>query len=124
MVHELDRLLPAFVFEEDDGPGTLLFEIEAYLCADPFFGAVDHLPKHVLGGMKLENLHVEAAAVKAELEHSADFAFPLYVVRPPAAKTFARGQCLMCVAIAFLLRLVFFVVRTVLDTTCLLVVID
>jgi hypothetical protein len=45
--------------------------------------------------MKLENLHVDTAGAKAELEHSADSAFPLRVVRPPAAKTFARGQCLV-----------------------------
>jgi hypothetical protein len=45
--------------------------------------------------MKLKNLHVEAAGVKAKLEHSADFAFPSCVVRPPAGKTFDRGQCLI-----------------------------
>ena len=71
------------------------FEIETYLCADPFFGPVDHLPQHVLGGMKLKNLHVETAGAEAELDHAADFAFPLRVARPPAGKTFDRGQCLI-----------------------------
>jgi hypothetical protein len=50
-----------------------------------------------LGGMKLKNLHVETAGLKAELEHSADFAFRLGVVRPPSGKTFARVQCLISV---------------------------
>ena len=44
MVHELHRLLPALVFEENDGPVAFLFEIEAYLDADPFLGPVDYLP--------------------------------------------------------------------------------
>src|SRR5271165_3900574 len=50
MVHELHRLLPAFVLEKNDGPVAFLFEIETYFCADPFFGPIDHLPEHVLGG--------------------------------------------------------------------------
>jgi hypothetical protein len=45
--------------------------------------------------MKLKNLHVEITGPKAELEHSADFAFTSRVARPPGGKTFARGQCLI-----------------------------
>jgi hypothetical protein len=44
MVHELHRFLPPFVFEENDGPFTFLFEIEAEFRADPFFGSLHHLP--------------------------------------------------------------------------------
>jgi len=44
---------------------------------------------------KLKDLHVETAGAKAELEHSAGFAFPLRIVRPPGGKTFARGQRLI-----------------------------
>jgi hypothetical protein len=43
--------------------------------------------------MKLENLHVETARRKAELEHAADLTLPLRVVRPPTGETFASGQC-------------------------------
>ena len=95
MVHELHRLLPTLVFEQDDGPFAFLFEVEADFCADPFLGPFDHLPEHALAGLKLENLHVETTAVKAELEHSADLAFPLRIVRPPGGKAFTRGQCLI-----------------------------
>src|SRR5216684_3985538 len=95
MVHELYRLLPTLVFEEDDGVVAILFQLPTYFCTDPFLGPVDHLPEHALGGMKLKNLHVETAGRKAELEHSADFAFPLRVVRPPGGKALARGQCLI-----------------------------
>src|SRR5471030_1194187 len=45
MVHELDRLLPALVLEEHDGPVTLLPEIEADPRAEPFLWPVDHLPQ-------------------------------------------------------------------------------
>jgi hypothetical protein len=45
--------------------------------------------------MKLKNLHVEPAGAKAELEHSAGFAFPLRVFRPPSGKTFTRSQRLI-----------------------------
>jgi hypothetical protein len=76
MVHELDRLLPALVLEEDDGPVAFLLEIEADFCADPFVRPVDHLRQHALFGLKLEHLHVET---EAELEHAADLAFPLRV---------------------------------------------
>lgn len=75
-VHELHRLLPTLMFEEDDGVVVVLFELPTYLCADPFLGPVDHLPQHALGRIKLQNLHVEAAGAEAELEHSADLAFP------------------------------------------------
>src|ERR1700687_3067105 len=44
MVHELHRLLPTLVFEEDDGVVAILFELPTYFCADPFSGPVDHLP--------------------------------------------------------------------------------
>jgi hypothetical protein len=79
---------PALVFEQNNGPIAILFEAEAYLCAAPFFGPVDHLPQHPLAGLKLENLHVEAAVTKAELQHAADLAFPSRVTRPPARKSF------------------------------------
>ena len=95
MVHELHRLLPTLVFEQDDGPFAFLFEVEADFCADPFLGPFDHLPEHALAGLKLKNLHVETTAVKAELEHSADLAFSLRIVRPPGGKAFTRGQCLI-----------------------------
>src|SRR5262249_62046327 len=80
---------------EAAGPVAVLFEAEAYLWAKPLFGPVDHLPQDVLGGLKLENLHVEAAGAKAELEHAADLAFSSRVARPPAGKAFDRGQCLI-----------------------------
>jgi hypothetical protein len=51
MVHELHRLLPALVLEQDDGPLTFLFEIKTYFCADPFLGPVDHLPQHAPVGI-------------------------------------------------------------------------
>src|ERR1700733_7619723 len=95
MVHELHRLLPTLVFKEDDGPVAFLPEVPTYFCTDPFFGPVDHLPQHVLGGMKLKNLHVESAVAKAEFKLATDFAFPLRVVRPRGGKTFVRGQCLI-----------------------------
>src|SRR6266478_190254 len=79
MVHELHRLLPTLVFEQDDGPVAFLSEIETYFCADPFLRSVDHLPQHALGRLKLKNFHVDTAGAKAELEHSADFAVALRV---------------------------------------------
>jgi hypothetical protein len=94
MVHELNRLLPALVFEEDNGEVLILREREAYLCADPFLGPAYHFPQHALGGIKLEYLHVDTAArPKAELDHSADIAVTLRVGCPPAGKTFPCGQC-------------------------------
>src|SRR6266478_2179366 len=96
VVHELHRLLPTLLFEEDDGPVAFLPEIPTYLCANPFCGSVDHLPQHVLGGLKLKNLHVDTAGHKAELDHSADFPrLPLRVACPPPGKTFDRGQRLI-----------------------------
>ena len=38
MVHELHRLLPTLVFEKDNGPVAVLFEVKTYFCADPFLG--------------------------------------------------------------------------------------
>src|SRR4029077_5096879 len=95
MMHELHRLLPTLVLEQDDGPVAFLFELEAYLGADPFFGTVDLLPLHAFGGLSLQDLHVETAGAKAELDHAADLAFPLRVDGPPRGKTFERGQCLV-----------------------------
>jgi hypothetical protein len=95
MVHELHRLLPALLFEEDDGPVAFLFEIKTYFCADPFLRSVDHLPQHALGGMKFKNLHIDTAGAKAEFNNPADLAFASRVGRPPAGKTFERGQCLV-----------------------------
>jgi len=43
VVHKFHRLLPALVLEENNGPVAVLFEVEAYLCAEPFFRPVDHL---------------------------------------------------------------------------------
>jgi hypothetical protein len=63
MMHELHRLLPALMFEEDAGPVAVLLEIKAYFGADPFLGTIDDLPQHAAGRMKLKHLHVEAAAV-------------------------------------------------------------
>src|SRR5215208_8229478 len=40
VVHELHRLLPALVLEQDDGVVALLFEIETDLGPDPFGGPV------------------------------------------------------------------------------------
>src|SRR5713226_9517283 len=95
MVHELHRLLPALVLEEDDGPVAFLSEVKIYFCADPFLGSVDHLPQHALVGIKLKNLHVDTAGAKAELNNPADYAFASRVGRPPAGKTLTRGQCLI-----------------------------
>ena len=47
VMHELHRLLPTLVFEEDDGPFVSLIELETYLCAQPFLGPVDHLPQQL-----------------------------------------------------------------------------
>src|ERR1700677_3475178 len=94
MVHELYRFLPALMFEQDDGPIAPLFEIETDLRADPFYWPVDHLPQHAPGGIKLKDLHVEAAGAKAESEHATDVAFAFRGGRPPRGKTFDRGQCL------------------------------
>src|SRR6266853_3704403 len=94
VVHELHRLLPTLLFEEDDGPVAFLPEIPTYFCTNPFCGSVGYLPQHVLGGLKLKNLHVDTAGHKAELDHSADFPrLPLRVGRPPSGKTFEPGQC-------------------------------
>jgi hypothetical protein len=46
------------------------------------------LPERALPGIKLNNLDVDTAGAKAELNH----AFPF---RPPAGKTLKRGQCLI-----------------------------
>src|SRR5262245_32143518 len=48
VVHELHRLLPIQVLEEHDGIVGLLFKLETHLGADPFRGAIDHLPQHTL----------------------------------------------------------------------------
>src|SRR6266850_14752 len=95
VVHELHRLLPALVFEKNDGPVAFLFEIKTYFCADPFCGSVDHLPQHALGGIKLKNLHIDTAGAKAEFNNPADLAFASRVGRPPAGKTIEHGQCLI-----------------------------
>ena len=50
--------------------------------AVPIRRAVDHLPEHVLGGLKVEYLYVEATRTEAELEHAAAFAFALRGGRP------------------------------------------
>src|ERR1700677_3711771 len=94
MVHELARLLPTLVFEQDDGPIPSLSELETDLRADPFFGPVDPLPQHASGGIKLKDLHVEAAGAKAKPEYATDVAFAFRGGRPPRGKTFDRGQCL------------------------------
>src|SRR2546426_9687440 len=98
MVHEFHRFLPIQVFKHDDGKAVLLFQLPAYLGADPFLRPLDHLPEHMLAGAELKHLHVETADVltafaKAELDHSTNFTFPFRVLRPPAGKTFTRGEC-------------------------------
>ncbi len=95
VVHELHRLLPALMFEENNGPVTVLCQIEADLGAEPFFRAVNHLPQNALAGLQFENLHVEAAFAKAELQLAADLAFSLSVARPPAGKPRNGGQCVI-----------------------------
>src|SRR5208282_1348996 len=55
MMHELDRLPPTFVLEEQDGPVAFLSELEADRRAEPFRGPVDHLPAHALARFKLKN---------------------------------------------------------------------
>src|SRR5580704_14947895 len=95
MVREFHRLLPTLVLDEDKSPVGFLPEIKAYCRADPFFGSLDDLPAHALAAIELENLHVETAVAKAELEHAAGLAFALRVGCPPSGKTFTRGQCLV-----------------------------
>src|ERR1700733_12532148 len=98
MMHELHRLLPALVLEQHAGPVAVLLEIEAYFGADPFLRAIDDLPLHAAGRMKLAHLHVEAAAVaKTKFYGSAGVAVILRAVGPPGGKTFGRGQGLISV---------------------------
>src|SRR5579863_2320463 len=68
VMHEFHRFLPTLVFEQDDGPVTVLLDVEADLRAEPLFGAVDHLPQNAPAGLKFEHLHVETAVAKAELQ--------------------------------------------------------
>src|SRR5205807_830154 len=76
VVHELHRLLPICVLEKDDGPVVVLFNVEAYFCPEPLFGSIHHLPENALGRLKVENLHIETAGAKAELDDTADLTFP------------------------------------------------
>jgi len=91
MVHELHRLSPALVFEENDGIVAFLLEIETDGRTDPFFRSFDDFPKDALG-TQLEHLHVETALRKPELDDSAAGAFALRVGRPPSGKTVERCQ--------------------------------
>ena len=59
------------------------------------FGTSEASGAHAPGGLELENLHVEAAGAKAELEHSADVAVAFRVVGPSGGKAFTRGQRLI-----------------------------
>src|SRR5580658_8906448 len=94
-MQEFHRLLPALVLEKNNGPIAVLFEVETYYRAEPFFRPVDHLPENTLAGLQLENLHVEAAVAKAELEDAAGLAVAARVARPPSGKTFDSGQGLI-----------------------------
>src|ERR1700691_4685911 len=95
MMHELYRRLPALVLEKNDCPIAVLCEVEADLCAEPFFRPVDHLPENTFARFKLENLHVEAAVTETKLQLAADLAFAPRVARPPARQAFDRGQCVI-----------------------------
>jgi hypothetical protein len=96
MVHELDRLFPALVLEEHEGPVAFLPELPVYLGADPFLRALDDFPEDAAVGIERENLHVEAAAIaEAELQRAADLVFRLRAVGPPFGQSVARGQCLV-----------------------------
>src|SRR5688572_7328150 len=46
VVHELHRLLPILVREEDHDVVAFLLELPADLRADPFRGSIDDLPEH------------------------------------------------------------------------------
>lgn len=75
-MHKLHRLFPICVLEKGDGPVVVLFDVEACFCPEPLFGSINHLPENALGWLKLENLHIETAAAKAELDDTADLSFP------------------------------------------------
>jgi hypothetical protein len=83
MVHEFHRIPPTLMFEEDNAPVAFLPELKTYFGTDPFFGTIHHLPENLRGWMKLKDFHVETAAVKAELQYAAHFAFALRFDRPP-----------------------------------------
>jgi hypothetical protein len=53
VVHELHRLSPALVFEENDGIVTFLLEIETDGRTDPFFRSFDDFPKYALPARQL-----------------------------------------------------------------------
>ena len=93
VVHEVDRFLPALVFEQDGGVVALLLEVPADRRADPFVGPVDHEPAHLLGGFELGHPHVETAGREAELDRPADIAVAVGIVRPPAGEAFDGRQC-------------------------------
>src|SRR5688572_7753891 len=94
VVHEFHRLLPTFVFEQDDGVAIGLTELPVDMSGDPLLRSVHHLPQHAIVWVQLEHLHVEPASTpKSEFEDAASvFALALSVGCPPAGKSFGTGQ--------------------------------
>src|SRR6266545_277241 len=85
--HELDRLAPALVLEQDDRVVALPLQVEADVGADPLRGAVGHLPLDPLVRALVEHLHVESAGVtEAELDRAADDAVTHGVSGPPGGE--------------------------------------
>src|SRR5688572_25609196 len=63
VVHELDRLAPALVLEQDDRVLVALVETPIDLRSDPLLGTAGDPPPHAAGRVELDDFHVEATDV-------------------------------------------------------------
>jgi len=80
------------VGEQHDRVVTVLPQVPLHRRADPLLGAVDHAPPNPCGRPEIDDLHVETASRKTELEDAAEVAAALRVVGPPAGEALDGRQ--------------------------------
>src|SRR6185295_2580517 len=96
VVHELARLAPTLVREQDDRVVVLPLQAEADVGADPLRRAVGHLPFDELVRALGEHLHVEPARVaEPEPDRAADGALARGVGGPPSGEAVPRRECVV-----------------------------
>src|SRR5258708_28112687 len=95
VVHELDRLSPACVAEEHKGLVRFLSQAKGELGADPLVGAAGAAPLHHLARLRLEHLHVEAAALRLEVNGLACLGVAGGADDPPVREPVERRQRLV-----------------------------
>src|SRR5688572_6965530 len=99
MGHELDRLAPAPVAEEQDGVIAVLVEIEGRVGSDPLLGPRLESPLDPLVGFQCGDLHGHAADLLAagseepNVHLIPDLGTAGCLLRPPARDTFDGRNC-------------------------------